>query len=96
MIPHNHGTRTKELVRALRHFGYTCPDYCTQRKPITFGLAQLHTFGPKAHHGWHWVAIGFGMVWDGHEYGPVPLADYQKQEADGGRRITSFLPVIKL
>jgi hypothetical protein len=96
VIPHSHGTRTKELVRALRHFGYSCPDRM-KRRPIDFGLAQLHVSesGWVIRGSWHWVAIGSGMVWDGQEYGPILFADYQKQATNSGHRLTSFLPVIK-
>ena len=68
VIPHSHGTRTKELVRALRHFGYSCPDRM-QRKPIDFGLAQLHMSksGWVIRGSWHWVAIGFGVLY------PIPV-----------------------
>jgi hypothetical protein len=91
VISHNHGTRTKELVRALRHFGYTCPDRM-KRKPVDFGLAQLHS---PDRSGWHWIAIGEGKVWDGNSLGPISLDEYKKWDLRPDQRITSFLPVTK-
>lgn len=84
------GTATRHLVKALRALGYECPDKM-QRIPVEFGIAQLHYAGRS---GWHWIALGHGLVFDGMRSRPMPIAEYEEYQRKAHKaRITSFLPV---
>lgn len=91
------GTTTKHLAKALRQFGYNCPDKCIPMKidsSMFFGLAQLHD--PEMP-GWHWVAIGEGIVYDGNRSGPMLFANYVNYQKKANKaKLTSFLPVQKI
>jgi hypothetical protein len=89
------GTSTKMLIKALRALGFCCEDKMRHARYINsanaYGLAQLHD---PSRSGWHWVAIGGGMVYDGLRSGPMFIADYVAYQAKAyNARITSFLPV---
>jgi site-specific DNA-cytosine methylase len=91
------GTATKHLVKTLRALGYDCPNRCRSMSFLVgsfFGLAQLRS---PIRSGWHWVAIGGGLVYDGNRSGPMPFAQYVAyQKKAYNARLTSFLPVVKL
>jgi hypothetical protein len=92
LVAHEHGTKTRELIAALRALGYRCGDRC-QRKPVDFGLAQVHQ-GKK--HFWHWIAIGDGCVWDGLLDASLIIDLYKCLMEARGWRITSYLVVENL
>jgi hypothetical protein len=91
IVGHNHGTSTKELIRALEACGFSVlAKRCSPHTLPTLGLAQVHNTKP----GWHWVAIGDGRVWDGTEAGAILLSEYRAiVAAHHNGRLTSFLPV---
>src|SRR5579859_4992488 len=93
IVGHNHGTPTRQLIRALHACGFNSAPRC---KPARYFkaipalcIAQIHNARP----GWHWVAIGDGKVWDGCAPRVMSLADYAKRMAERGDRFTSFLPI---
>ena len=89
VVGHRRATKTRELVRALRMLGQLCADRM-QRQPVERGLVQLHN--DKA--GWHWIAIGGGLIYDGVRSEPMPYDVYVRFQAKVyGGRLTSFLPV---
>jgi hypothetical protein len=92
LVAHEHGTKTRELIAALRALGYRCGDRC-QRKPVDFGLAQVHQ-GKK--HSWHWIAVSGGRVGDGCDSSLVSLTDYLLYLKGIGGKITSYLAVENL
>lgn len=96
IIGHKHGTKTKELVRALRTLGYACHDRVKPGWAASihgFGIGQLRAPGRP---GWHWVAIAGGVVYDGNRSGPMAFDEYVRyQLAAEQARITSFLVVTR-
>src|SRR5271166_1635374 len=97
IVGHSHGTKTRELIAALRKLNWKCFDSCQSVKRFTNQpvrcLAQVHS---NEHPGWHWVAIGDAVVYDGNlpcsmilqDYVNVAIKDYYGESA----RITSYLP----
>lgn len=99
LVGHSHGTKTKELAKVLRDFGWYSSGRC---KPIRFlpewpkyALAQIHA-DDRA--GWHWIAIGDGKVYDGHYKEPFSLVEYVNglRGFSGRPKLTSILPLIRL
>lgn len=88
IIGHDHGTKTKDLVKALRKLGYSCPARlkCLKERP-KLAIAKLDH---KLRRGWHWVVIDGYKIYDGH-YGTKNGTVKWKQ----GHRITSYLPIKK-
>lgn len=87
LVGHEKGTKTREIVRALRGLGYTCPDRLGRAKePPDLGLGALRRLTGRGD--WHWVVFDGPFVWDG-AYG----------KADGTvewpehMRIFSYLPI---
>lgn len=99
LVGHSHGTKTKELVSILRSLGYGCPDRAIPEKRLLqipdFGLAQVHNPNRA---GWHWVAFGEGLIFDGLHTRPFTRPEYERLLGfDGdGARITSYVPVHKV
>jgi hypothetical protein len=96
IIGHKHGTKTKELVKALRALGFVCHDRVKPGWAASlhgFGIGQLHKPGRA---GWHWIAIADGMVYDGNRSGPMTFEDYTRYQINvENARITSFLIVTR-
>lgn len=93
-VGHRHGSRTRDLVRALRSLGLEpLAERCRRMDRPAFGLAQVHLPGFS---GWHWVAVDGAYVYDGNERGPVAFPLYEAAAARQyrpGARVTSYLPV---
>lgn len=99
IIGHSHGTQTKELIAALCTLGLEpLSDKCIPVRlfpnPPQFALCQLHA-DDRA--GWHWIALGYGCIFDGNETQPIERQAYVDglRGFAGNRRITSYLPVRK-
>lgn len=96
IVGHSHGTKTRELISALRGLGYGTADRCHRyiRQFTPFGLAQVHS---NQRPGWHWVAVGAGYVWDGNGYGEIGAEVYETCARlfynDETVHITSYLGV---
>lgn len=58
-------TSTKDLVKALRHFGYECPDRLNPMLLYPPEVAIAKVVQPGRRSGWHWVAVVNGHVFDG-------------------------------
>jgi hypothetical protein len=93
LVGHRKSTHAKDLAKALRALGYWCPDRCHASMFGRFGIAQVR--GKRK--GWHWVAIGDGMVYDGLHSGPMEIERYKRfMEKAYQQRMTSFLPVAEI
>ncbi len=88
VIGHDYSTRTKDLARALRFFGYDCPDRLRRLKERPkLAIAKLTL--PKSS-GWHWVVIDGDKIYDG-----INGTANGKVIWETGKRITSYLPIEK-
>lgn len=92
---HTHGTKTKDLIIALRRLGFSCPN---RRKSVRkfpsdkwFGI--VHTRAKKSKHGGHWIVVAKGKVWDGCADRTMCIGEYVKKLDQSGWRITAILPV---
>lgn len=96
VIGHTHGTKTKELSKALGCFGYSA---LNRRKTVRvfptgnrwFGI--VHTRAKTAKRGGHWIAIANGKVYDGCELRIMSIGEYVRKLDLRGWRITAALPV---
>lgn len=104
VIGHDHGTTTKELISALRKFGWRpVGKRCIPNQRLidveSHLLAQVRN---EIQSGWHWVAIGPStqgpLVYDGTEDSPYLIENYMRflSHMKGNCRITSYLPVRKI
>ena len=83
---HEHGTKTKELVKVLRKFGYSCPNKLKrlkQKPELAIGKLKH-----KLKKGWHWVVIDRDKIYDG-----VRGTKAGKVKWKRGYKITSYLPI---
>lgn len=80
-LGHGKGTRTKDLVKLLRSFGYGVPDRLRRlSNPPRYAIAKQ----PKLRgNNWHWV-----LIWNGKRYDPAGTT-YPRY----GSRLTSYLPI---
>lgn len=68
LVGHEHGTRTKELVRVIRRLGYDCDDRLRAPRDLAKELADKPralvklTFDTRST--WHWLAWADGKVYD--------------------------------
>lgn len=87
-IGHMHGSTTKELIRALKHFGLKCDTKCRvlKEKP-KFALAQVHS--PRKP-GWHWIVVEGNKIYDGAFGRANGTVDWPS-----GFRITSYLEIFE-
>jgi hypothetical protein len=97
VIGHAHGSKTRELVAALKHFGYDAPLRCRKMEEPELGLAQVHR---PNFNGWHWIVVANGFIYDGEWIDPhvgraASRARYIREIGWYGQRITSYLPVTK-
>jgi hypothetical protein len=84
---HRHATKTRELVSALREYGFRCEDRLTRkRKGLPFPKLCIvkvlwHAAGSKRLQS-HWV-----MYWDGEFYDPAECEAWKKG------KMSSFLEI---
>jgi hypothetical protein len=90
VIGHDHGTKTKELAKALRFFGYDCPDRLQRLKERPkLAIAKLSTYGKSS---WHWVVIDGDKIYDGVNGTESGTVNWTWSNC---KRITSYLPIKK-
>lgn len=92
VIGHTRGTRTKEIVKALRHFGLTCGDRLrppSKNYPVPkIGIANVKI---KRRSSGHWVVRVTDYIFDPSLNGYLwPLSQFEKVEEI---RITSYFEV---
>jgi hypothetical protein len=83
VVGHKHSTKTREIVRAMRALGYTCPDTLQRIERPPLAIAKLvDTRRPRS--SWHWVVCFGPYTIDGLPGDPLTMPDV---------RITSYLPL---
>ena len=83
-------TTTKDLAKALRKLGYSCPNRCKKTNPPPeLAIAQLKR--PSRKSGWHWVVVDGDRIWDGTNGNSLGQVSWLK-----GEKITSYLPITKI
>lgn len=88
IIGHDKATSTKDLAKALRKFGYSCPNRLKRLKEKPkLAIAKL---SHKLRSGWHWIVIDRNKIYDGN-YGTKNGTVKWKQ----GHKVTSYLPIKK-
>lgn len=91
-VGHENGTRSRDLVRALRRAGFTAPSRCIvltkDRELPTNSIVRVRREKQTMS---HWVAVSNGIVYDGNWGRPLPRKEWQKLWNDC--RFTSFIPV---
>jgi hypothetical protein len=94
-IGNRNGTKTKQLAKALRNYGFQCPDKCRKMPRPKLGIAQVHFKSRKLNktwsNNWHWVAVSDDKIYDGSFGKPDGTVDWPKDW-----KMTSFLPVTKI
>lgn len=85
LVEHEHGTRTKELIKAFRKLNWSCPDRLivlrgTLLTTLEHALVKV-IFPPSSRS--HWIAVHGGTVFD-----PMP-------DSLALGRATSHLPLTK-
>lgn len=97
---HRHGTKTKEMVRHLRAFGYDCPDRLRACRRPELALAKLsreilyqdaYGYVKRLERNWHWVVVDGDKIWDG-ETGDETGQPWGWHPT---QRITSYLPLTR-
>jgi len=88
-LGHDIGTKTRDIAKALNHYGFSCP---SRLKPMKnkpeFAIAKLMHPLRK---GWHWVVIHNDKVYDGAWGHPDGTVKWLR-----GYRITSYLPIERI
>ncbi len=68
IIGHEHGTRTKELAKAIRRLGYDCDDRLRRTRDLDGSLEKVSKALVKLkfenRRNWHWLAWIDGTVYD--------------------------------
>lgn len=82
-------TKTKDLIKALRHFGYNCPNKCKKMSRPRLGIGQLHDTNRKS--GWHWIVVDGNQTFDGIWGDPNGYVYMWPSTFN----ITSYLPITK-
>jgi nitrogen fixation NifU-like protein len=80
-------TKTKDLVKALRKIGFSCPDRCRKMPMPPLAIAQMRS--PYRKSGWHWVVVDGKKIYDGCSGTPDGTVKWH------GGKMTSYLPITK-
>lgn len=88
VIGHDGGTKTIALTKALKYFGYDCPNKLkTLKEKPKLAIAKL---SHKLRYGWHWVVIDKDRIYDGAAGNKKGQVNWKR-----GHKITSYLPIKK-
>ena len=88
IVGHDNYTKTKDLVKALRKLGYTCPSRLkTLKESPELAIAKV---SHKLKYNWHWVVVDKDKIYDG-VYG----TSSGKVKWKRGHKITSYLCINK-
>ena len=83
---HDHGTKSKDLAAALKHFGFSCSNrlLVMKERPIC-AIAKLK-YPSKS--GWHWVVVYKDKIYDGVWGQPDGTVEWPR-----GAKLTSYIPI---
>ena len=91
-VGHEIGTRTAELIQAVRRAGFSAPSRCVLlSKKVELPANAIVRVHREKHKTTHWVALSNGVVYDGNSEEALSLVEWQKIWHDC--RFTSFIPV---
>lgn len=94
LVGHNHGTRTRELVKVIKRLGFDCPDRLKHSKELEAALYKVERALVKITwadtKSWHWVAWADGLIFD--PSSESPLGNFSLYRYLGGRA-TSYLEI---
>jgi hypothetical protein len=95
VVGHKKGTTTKELARAIRHYGYVCPERLMpiRNKELPYFCLCKIVRKNKKTGGWHWILLKDGLFYD-----PSRGVFEGKEELDNvyvNWELTSYLPITK-
>lgn len=95
IVGHDHGTRTKDLSRALSECDLSAPRRrkASRQWPSKRWIGIAHTRAKDKKTGGHWIVIHRGKVYDGCAMRVMTIEDYKSEIDNHGWKLTALLPV---